>query len=138
MLIKQFVFFFIIIIRSVTDSAELLVSFRLISSIIQSKTPYFVHVARPRTGINHRTKREMLVGLYAAAGIGSTIWLGKLATYPAFLTAPVQLNEAAAVPVCFALYGEFITLSPSSSSETAVVRDIRSSSEIWKRKNKKL
>lgn len=56
---------------------------------------------------------------------------GQLATYPAFLTAPVQLKEAAAVPVCFALYGEFITLSPSSSSETAVVRDIRSSSDIW-------
>lgn len=51
-------------------------------------------------------------------------------TYPAFRTAPVQLKEAAAVPVCFALYGEFITLSPSSSSETAVVRDMRSSSEI--------
>lgn len=51
--------------------------------------------------------------------------------YPAFLTAPVQLNEAAAVPVCFPLYGEFITLSPSSSSLTAVVRDIRSSSDIW-------
>lgn len=28
-------------------------------------------------------------------------------TYPAFLTAPVQLNEAAAVPVCLPRYGEF-------------------------------
>lgn len=51
-------------------------------------------------------------------------------TYPAFLTAPVQLNDAAAVPVAFALYGDAMTLSPSSSSETAVVKLIRSSSEI--------
>lgn len=28
-------------------------------------------------------------------------------THPAFLTAPVQLNEAAAVPVCLPRYGEF-------------------------------
>lgn len=51
--------------------------------------------------------------------------------YPAFRTAPVQLNEAAAVPVAFALYGDAMTLSPSSSSDTAVVRLIRSSSEIY-------
>lgn len=50
--------------------------------------------------------------------------------YPAFRTAPVQLNEAAAVPVAFALYGDAMTLSPSSSSDTAVVKLIRSSSEI--------
>lgn len=55
-------------------------------------------------------------------------------THPAFLTAPVQLNEAAAVPVAFALYGDAMTLSPSSSSETAVVKLIRSSSEIFKNK----
>lgn len=53
-------------------------------------------------------------------------------THPAFRTAPVQLNDAAAVPVAFALYGEAITLSPSSSSDTAVVKLIRSSSEICK------
>lgn len=52
-------------------------------------------------------------------------------TYPAFLTAPVQLNEAAAVPVVFALYGDaMVTLSPSSSSDTAVVKLMRSSSDI--------
>lgn len=51
-------------------------------------------------------------------------------SYPAFLTAPVQLNDAAAVPVAFALYGDAIILSPSSSSETAVVKLIRSSSDI--------
>lgn len=51
-------------------------------------------------------------------------------TYPAFLTAPVQLNEAAAVPVCFPRYGEFCVLSASSSSLIAVVKDIRSSSDI--------
>lgn len=50
--------------------------------------------------------------------------------YPAFRTAPVQLNDAAAVPVVFALYGDAMTLSPSSSSDTAVVKLIRSSSEI--------
>lgn len=54
----------------------------------------------------------------------------EIETYPAFRTAPVQLNDAAAVPVVFALYGDAITLSPSSSSDTAVVRLIRSSSEI--------
>lgn len=54
----------------------------------------------------------------------------KIENYPAFRTAPVQLNEAAAVPVAFALYGDAMTLSPSSSSDTAVVRLIRSSSEI--------
>lgn len=48
-------------------------------------------------------------------------------SYPAFLTAPVQLNDAAAV---FVLYGDAIVLSPSSSSEIAVVRLIRSSSLI--------
>lgn len=53
-------------------------------------------------------------------------------TYPALRTAPVQLKEDAAVPVAFALYGDAMTLSPSSSSETAVVRLIRSSSEICK------
>lgn len=58
----------------------------------------------------------------------------ELFTHPAFLTAPVQLNEAAAVPVAFALYGDAMTLSPSSSSETAVVKLIRSSSEILKNK----
>lgn len=52
--------------------------------------------------------------------------------YPAFRTAPVQLNDAAAVPVAFALYGDAMTLSPSSSSDTAVVKLIRSSSEIYK------
>lgn len=57
-------------------------------------------------------------------------------TYPAFRTAPVQLNEAAAVPVAFALYGEAITLSPSSSSDTAVVRLMRSSSEICGKERK--
>lgn len=61
----------------------------------------------------------------------------ELFTHPAFLTAPVQLNEAAAVPVAFALYGDAMTLSPSSSSETAVVKLIRSSSEILKNKKKK-
>lgn len=55
-------------------------------------------------------------------------------TYPAFRTAPVQLKEDAAVPVAFALYGDAMTLSPSSSSDTAVVRLIRSSSEICKMK----
>lgn len=54
----------------------------------------------------------------------------KRISYPAFRTAPVQLNEAAAVPVAFALYGDAMTLSPSSSSDTAVVKLIRSSSEI--------
>lgn len=53
-----------------------------------------------------------------------------LCTYPAFRTAPVQLNDAAAVPVAFALYGDAMTLSPSSSSDTAVVKLMRSSSEI--------
>lgn len=57
-------------------------------------------------------------------------------THPAFLTAPVQLNEAAAVPVAFALYGDAMTLSPSSSSETAVVKLIRSSSEIFKKQKR--
>ena len=61
--------------------------------------------------------------------------LGKaiyISTYPAFLTAPVQLKDAAAAPVCFPLYGEFIALSPgSSSSDTAVVNDMRSSSDIY-------
>lgn len=67
---------------------------------------------------------------------------GIYATYPAFLTAPVQLKDAAAVPVAFALYGDAITLSPSSSSDTAVVRLMRSSSEIcgvdnaWKGREK--
>lgn len=55
-------------------------------------------------------------------------------SYPALRTAPVQLKEDAAVPVAFALYGDAMTLSPSSSSETAVVRLIRSSSEICKKK----
>lgn len=54
-------------------------------------------------------------------------------THPAFLTAPVQLKEAAAVPVCLARYGELCTLSASSSSLTAVVSDIRSSSDICNR-----
>ena len=54
------------------------------------------------------------------------------ATYPALRTAPVQLNDDAAVPVAFALYGDAMTLSPSSSSDTAVVKLIRSSSEICK------
>lgn len=53
-------------------------------------------------------------------------------THPALRTAPVQLKEDAAVPVAFALYGDAMTLSPSSSSDTAVVRLIRSSSEICK------
>lgn len=53
-----------------------------------------------------------------------------LITYPAFRTAPVQLNDAAAVPVAFALYGDAIILSPSSSSDIAVVKLIRSSSLI--------
>lgn len=52
--------------------------------------------------------------------------------YPAFRTAPVQLNDAAAVPVAFALYGDAMILSPSSSSEMAVVKLIRSSSLICK------
>lgn len=52
--------------------------------------------------------------------------------YPAFLTAPVQLNDDAAVP--FDLYGDAITLSPSSSSDTAVVKLMRSSSEICENK----
>lgn len=47
---------------------------------------------------------------------------------PALRTAPVQLKEAAADPVAFALYGDAI--SPSSSSDMAVVRLILSSSEI--------
>lgn len=51
-------------------------------------------------------------------------------TYPALRTAPVQLNDDAAVPVAFALYGDAMTLSPSSSSDTAVVKLMRSSSEI--------
>lgn len=55
-------------------------------------------------------------------------------TYPALRTAPVQLNEAAAVPVAFALYGDAMTLSPSSSSDTAVVRLMRSSSDIYENK----
>lgn len=55
-------------------------------------------------------------------------------TYPALRTAPVQLNEAAAVPVAFALYGDAMTLSPSSSSDTAVVRLMRSSSDICEKK----
>jgi hypothetical protein len=54
----------------------------------------------------------------------------KFAPYPAFRTAPVQLNDAAAVPVAFALYGEAMMLSPSSSSDIAVVKLIRSSSLI--------
>lgn len=58
----------------------------------------------------------------------------KIVAHPAFRTAPVQLNEAAAVPVAFALYGDAMTLSPSSSSDTAVVKLIRSSSEIYKKK----
>lgn len=58
-------------------------------------------------------------------------------TYPALRTAPVQLNEAAAVPVAFALYGDAMTLSPSSSSDTAVVRLMRSSSDICKKKKPK-
>lgn len=53
-------------------------------------------------------------------------------THPAFRTAPVQLNDAAAVPVAFALYGDAMILSPSSSSEIAVVKLIRSSSLICK------
>lgn len=56
-----------------------------------------------------------------------------LITHPAFLTAPVQLKEAAAVPVAFALYGDAMILSPSSSSEIAVVKLIRSSSLICKK-----
>jgi hypothetical protein len=52
-------------------------------------------------------------------------------THPAFRTAPVQLKDAA-VPV-FALYGEAMILSPSSSSEIAVVKLIRSSSLICKK-----
>lgn len=56
-----------------------------------------------------------------------------LITYPAFRTAPVQLNDAAAVPVAFALYGDAMILSPSSSSEIAVVKLIRSSSLICKK-----
>lgn len=51
-------------------------------------------------------------------------------TYPAFRTAPVQLKDAAVVPVLGARKGELWALSASSSSLTAVVRDIRSSSEI--------
>jgi hypothetical protein len=54
----------------------------------------------------------------------------ELLTHPAFRTAPVQLNDAAAVPVAFALYGEAMILSPSSSSDIAVVKLIRSSSLI--------
>lgn len=51
----------------------------------------------------------------------------------------MQLNEAAAVPVVFAaLYGDAMTLSPSSSSETAVVKLMRSSSEICKDKEQLL
>lgn len=61
----------------------------------------------------------------------------KMVSHPAFRTAPVQLNEAAAVPVAFALYGDAMTLSPSSSSDTAVVKLIRSSSEIYKWKRGK-
>lgn len=64
---------------------------------------------------------------------GRELWSGGY-TYPAFRTAPVQLKEDAAVPVAFALYGDAMTLSPSSSSDTAVVRLIRSSSEICKMK----
>lgn len=51
-----------------------------------------------------------------------------LITHPAFRTAPVQLNEA--VPCAFALYGDAMILSPSSSSDIAVVKLIRSSSLI--------
>ena len=55
-----------------------------------------------------------------------------LITYPALRTAPVQLKDAAAVPVAFALYGDAMILSPSSSSDIAVVKLIRSSSLICK------
>lgn len=47
-------------------------------------------------------------------------------SYPAFLTAPVQLNDAAGFLEPF---GE-VAPSPGSSSLTAVVNDIRSSSLI--------
>lgn len=57
--------------------------------------------------------------------------------YPALRTAPVQLNDAAAGPVAFALYGDAMMLSPSSSSDTAVVKLIRSSSDICNNKKEK-
>lgn len=52
--------------------------------------------------------------------------------YPAFLTAPVQLNEAAGFLDPF---GDPAP-SPGSSSLTAVVSDIRSSSLICNNSNK--
>lgn len=100
-----------------------------IGAHVPTATPWGICCVPQITVIVTVTQRTQLRRRSKEAGEGE---VELVCTHPALRTAPVQLKEDAAVPVAFALYGDAMTLSPSSSSDTAVVRLIRSSSEICK------